>query len=130
MTRIGMTKVFFFGSHSDGDDAAFKLLSEISGRVQGEFVKCESPMELEIPRDGNLAVVDVVKGIEDVTLFTDIDKFRKVKSVSAHDLDLGTYLKVLVETGEVKSLKIIGIPHGSDVSEVKGNFLGMLSSQV
>lgn len=64
-------------------------------------------------------ILDVVKGLKQVRVFDDVDKFKAVKSVSAHDLDLGFHLKLLKEMGELKDIRIIGLPQNARLEEMK-----------
>lgn len=108
--------ILFFGSEVSGDDTAFKVMELLKGKVKANLVKCESIHDM--PDEGEVITVDVVKGIKNVQLFTDIDDFSRVKSVSAHDLDLGTHLKIMKEMDWPLKVKIIGIPFGMKPQEV------------
>ena len=82
---------------------AFEVFDELSGRIAGvEMKKCETPMEvLDYSGRENVYILDAALGLERVTLFRSLDDFRKLKSATVHDLDLGTFLQVLSETGEL-----------------------------
>ncbi|MFC1648838.1 hypothetical protein ACFL1B_05250 [Nanoarchaeota archaeon] len=55
--------------------------------------------------------MDVVQGIDEVKLFDDIETFEQHKPSSLHDFDLGFFLKLLKEAGQVKGkVTIIGVP--------------------
>jgi hypothetical protein len=111
-----MTKaILFFGSAVAGDDTAFKVMKLLKGKVKAKLARCESVHDM--PDEGEVTVVDVVKGIDKVTLFTDIDDFSQARSVSAHDLDLGTHLKIMREMGWPLKVRIIGIPYGMKPEE-------------
>ncbi len=106
-----MTKtIIFFGSEVSGDDTAFKVMELLKGKVKAKLVKCESVHDM--PDEGEVTIVDVVEGIKNVQLFTDIDDFSRVKSVSVHDLDLCTHLKIMKEMDWPLKVNIIGVPSG------------------
>lgn len=107
-----MKKVLFFGSGFSDDDAAFRVMDILKGKMKGkaELVRCESVHD--IPEEGEVVIVDVVKGLQKVSLFADIEAFSHFRGVSAHDLDLSTHLKVMKEMGWPLKVKIIGIPYG------------------
>ncbi|MCD6495903.1 MAG: hypothetical protein J7K54_01395 [Candidatus Aenigmarchaeota archaeon] len=107
-------KVLFFGSAVSGDDTAFRVMDILREKIRGkaELLKCESIYD--IPEEGEVTIVDVVKGLEKVSLFEDIESFRHFRSVSAHDLDLGTHLQIMKEMGWPLRVRIIGIPYGME----------------
>jgi hypothetical protein len=109
--------VLCFGSFgAEGDDIAFKICERLEGKMSGViFKKCISPMDiLDFAEKGNLFILDAVRGLDNVMVFESTDEFRKVKSLTAHDLDLGTVMKVLKGAGKIRDIKIIGIPASSD----------------
>ena len=58
-----------------------------------------------------------------------IDEFRQKKSLTAHDNDLGLMLNVLVEMKMFPQAKIIGIPIGSNPSDVVPEVQRLLSDK-
>ena len=72
-------------------------------------------------------ILDVVKNLKDVKLFTDVDKFKSTCTVTAHDFDLSTFLKILKETGQLKEVRIIGIPQIGNVEEIKTKVISLLN---
>jgi hypothetical protein len=118
--------VLCFGSESVDkgvcDDKAFLVCKELDGRVEGvRFVRCDSPMEVldyaDSAHEDCLYILDVVRGLKKVSLFEDIDSFRKTKSVTAHDHDLGLVLEMLAQMKKLPPVTIIGIPTGSNPTE-------------
>jgi Ni,Fe-hydrogenase maturation factor len=63
-------------------------------------------------------------------LITDLDKLRTNKSISAHDLDLGFYLKLYKEMKKINHVKIIGIPQQGDKEELKEQVTKLLKDNV
>ncbi len=124
MTR----NVLFFGSDYSEDDTAFGVMDILrKKKLRGfEMVKCESVHD--IPEEGEVTIVDVVKGIDKVSLFTDIEAFSHFRSVSAHDIDLGTHLRIMREMGWPLSVRIIGIPFGMKPEEAAPGVEEFISS--
>ncbi len=122
--------VLCFGSHMKGDDSPFKLCRSLKdAKNDFNFVKCESPIDLMAYADQDeLLIMDTVKGIDKVRLFHDVDDFLNVQSVSVHDMDLGTFLKVLDGMGQLKKVSIIGVPFGSKRSDTLSEIGSILSS--
>ena len=106
-------KVFVFGNEFLEDDKKAKEIAS-SLEVPGvEFVKCQYAEELldEFLAGNDLVILDVVKGIKEVTVFDDISVFEQHKPSSLHDFDLGFFLKLLKEAGQLKGkVRIIGVP--------------------
>jgi hypothetical protein len=114
---LPLKTVLCFGSEGmEGDDLAFAVCRELVGYSEDvSFVKCDSPMDILGYAGGRgLYILDTVKGIEKVSLFSSVDRFRRAKSVTVHDQDLGMMLKILIEMKMLPDVRIIGIPAGSN----------------
>ena len=79
--------VLCFGSSTKGDSTPFsfcRCFSRQSGFGKDfRFVKCDSPIDIMAYIDeGETIIMDTVKGIESVTLFSKLDDFLNVQSVS------------------------------------------------
>ncbi len=116
-------KIFVFGSEIvEKDKLAFKIADAIIAMRDAEgaknniqFIKCTDPEEmLELPKaelEGqDVAVLDAAKGIKDVQPLL-IDDFQPKGIFTIHDFNLGLYLKLLQTTGEVRNIRIVGIPY-------------------
>ncbi|MBN1896256.1 MAG: hypothetical protein JW789_00825 [Candidatus Aenigmarchaeota archaeon] len=125
-----MKKVIFFGSEVSGDETAFRVMELLKPKMKGkaELLRCESVYD--IPEEGEVVIVDVVKGIEKVSVFMDIEAFSYFRSMSAHDLDLGTHLKIMKEMGWPLKVRIIGIPFGSKAEDVADDVRKELEDQL
>ncbi len=55
-------------------------------------------------------IVDTVKGLEKVKVFTDLAAFASAPRVSMHDLDLLAQLQLLQKLGKLKRLTLVGVP--------------------
>jgi len=97
------------------DNLAIKLAKSL--KIPG--FKFHIVNEDEVNNFEKPVILDVVKGLKEIKVFDDVDKFRTVKSVSAHDLDLGFHLKLLKEMGELKDVRIIGLPQNARLEDMK-----------
>ncbi len=118
-----MNKILVFGNpYLKGDNLAIRVAKKLKIK-DFELVKCSNPDDL-LNHDLNTSIIlDVAKGIEQVTLFDDIDSLEFSVIFSLHDFDLSYFLKLLKETGKLEKVNIIGIPQMYDeesaVAEVK-----------
>jgi Ni,Fe-hydrogenase maturation factor len=91
---------------------------------QVEF--CSHPAELLNHDLSKAVILDVAKGIDNVTHFDDVDSLEFSVIFSLHDFDLSYFLKLLKETGKLKKIDILGVPAGYDadkaVREIKFSF--------
>ncbi|MCX6707783.1 MAG: hypothetical protein NT001_06655 [Candidatus Woesearchaeota archaeon] len=126
MNATNATKVYCFGNPDRIDDrVALEIADEL--RIDGiEFVKCTSPDPLLLNHHEELTIIDAVKGLKKIQVIRDIDRLNDTKTLTMHDFDLGTILKLLKETGQLKNVKIIGIPCNMNKEEVKKKIIGFL----
>ncbi|MCA9459682.1 MAG: hypothetical protein KC550_03995 [Nanoarchaeota archaeon] len=79
----------------------------------------ESPNEI-LNSNENLIILDVVKGLKKIKIINKIDDLILANSLTCHDLDLAFYLKLMKETGQIKTVTIIGLPYGNNnLNELK-----------
>jgi len=118
-----MNKILVFGNpYLKEDNLAVKIGKKLEGKGF-EVVNCSSP-DCLLQHDMEKSIIlDVAKGIDQITFFDDIDSLEFSVIFSLHDFDLSFFLKLLKETGKLKKARIIGIPQGYDekkaVEEVK-----------
>jgi Ni,Fe-hydrogenase maturation factor len=112
-----MKKILVFGNPYLKDDSlAVKVGKKL--KLKGfEVVYCSKPDDLLNHNLNNSIILDVAKGIEQVTLFDDIDSFEFSSIFSLHDFDPGYFLKLLKEAGKLEKVNIIGIPVNYDEEE-------------
>ncbi|MFH0817622.1 MAG: hypothetical protein V1909_03225 [Candidatus Micrarchaeota archaeon] len=116
-----MLKVLCFGNPNFKNDAlALEVGSKIrkrkTGKIPGiEIIECglDGDALFEIG-DANFVVLDVVRGIEKVK-FVDTCELEISNTVTAHDIDVSFYLKLLAKEG--KKIRIIGIPEGMEAGK-------------
>lgn len=118
-----MNKILVFGNPYLEDDNLAVSVGKRLGLKDFKVLECSKPDEL-LNHDINKSIIlDVVKGIDKVTFFDDIDSLEFSVIFSLHDFDLGYFLKLLKETGKLEKANIIGIPQGYDekraIDEVK-----------
>ncbi len=105
-------KILISGNHLvDEDNLALKILPELK-RIFPEIVFREfDPNENLEDLEGNITILDVAKGINDVKLIKDLDKIEASETYSLHDFDLGFNLKLLKKIGRLDKIRIIAIPY-------------------
>jgi len=67
----------------------------------------------------DVIILDVVKDLKEIKVFNNLDNFKLVKSVTSHDLDLAFHLKLLKEMGQLKNVRIIGLPQNANLEEIR-----------
>ena len=109
-------KILVFGNQLlKQDSLPIKLLPKLRQLYPKiEFKEIDPTEDLE-NQGKHLTILDTVKGINKVTIITDIKKLHTNKLYSMHDFDLALNLKLLKKLNIIESVKIIGIP--MDMSE-------------
>lgn len=74
------------------------------------FIHIDPTEELVVDHTKQLIFIDTVINVDQVTIFHDLEAFISSPRVSVHDFDLPLSLGLLLKTGKVKKLTIIGIP--------------------
>ena len=100
------------------DNAAIKLAEKLKSKIEGiEFVFVKPNEDLPFVNEKNVVLMDVVRGIEEVTLLDEnnLNNLKVDKGVSVHDWDLGFQLKYLKKLGKLKKVTIIGLPMGKEI---------------
>lgn len=105
-----MRKIYVFGNPDIRNDSLpKKLLPQLAEKFpEIKFVDAD-PQDLDFSED-DLVIIDTVLGIEEVTVFDNLENFEKKSRISLHDHDLGMELFLQKKMGKIKNLKIIGIP--------------------
>lgn len=101
------SRIFVFGNEFlEEDSFAHDVAVHLSGV---RIVPCRSPDDL-LDAEGKITILDVVKGIHEPLLVTDIAQLKTRNIMSLHDFDVGFFLTLMREMGEEKEVAIIGIP--------------------
>lgn len=105
-----MTSVYVFGNPDLAADALpVKILPRLAAMLPDvNFLVVDPNEEWDVPAD--LIVVDTVVGITAVTVFADLSAFARTPRVTLHDFDALTNLRLLQKLGQLKAIKIIGVP--------------------
>lgn len=112
-------KIFCFGNEYIEHDEIAKELGKNINNPNFEFIMAESPNEI-LNSNENLIILDVVKGLKKIKIINKIDDLILANSLTCHDLDLAFYLKLMKETGQIKTVTIIGLPYGNNnLNELK-----------
>lgn len=128
-----MRRLFLcFGSRSEGDALAWEICDLLGGKIKGtDFVKCANPFEIadriKSREDRSVVIIDAVKCLKKAKVFSGAAAFAKTKSVTTHDLDLCTVLK-LMEAVEKRKFRIIGVPFGTEKGKVSKEVKKIISS--
>jgi hypothetical protein len=105
-------QLFIFGNLNIAMDALpIKLIPALKKKFPLHTFTVLDPNE-EWNVQKNMYIIDTVVGIDEVTLFTDLDVFLDGPKVTCHDYDAYTNLKFLKKLGKIDSTTIIGIPSG------------------
>jgi len=120
-----MKKIFCFGNEFVKQDSLAKeVVDEL--KIQGvEFVKCSSVDGL-LNEKGDLVILDVVKGINEVITFNDLNRLKNKKICSLHDFDVAFFLKLMKELKQINKIIIIGIPQQGDKEKIKSQLRDLL----
>ncbi len=73
------------------------------------FIHQDPTENLAIP-DHNWIIIDVAQGIDAITVFHTLERFTGSKSLTAHDYDLYTDLKLMQKTRTLPDFTIIAVP--------------------
>ncbi|MFH1470565.1 MAG: hypothetical protein ABIF01_02350 [Candidatus Micrarchaeota archaeon] len=126
-----MMKLLCFGnSHNEKDRLALEVGKIIKKRkLRGlEVIECGLDFgeidKLSASELDSVVVLDVVKGLERVR-FVDVEELKTSRTITAHDIDVAFYLKLLAKEG--KAIKVVGIPGGMEASEAVGEVGELLS---
>ena len=126
-----MKTVLCFGNpYLKGDSLASELAHEL--QVPGyQFIRCQFADDIFNYKDlEEIYILDVVEGIDNVQLITDIDKIKRHKSLTMHDLDLGFFLKLMKAIGKLEKIKRIGLPTKTNLQTLKNQVEELLSKDL
>ncbi|OGG07358.1 hypothetical protein A2872_03475 [Candidatus Gottesmanbacteria bacterium RIFCSPHIGHO2_01_FULL_42_12] len=99
--------VYVFGNADVKNDAgAIKVAKKLPG-FNFRFIKPNEDIDFESKTP---IILDVVEGINKITVFNNIDDIAVLKSSTVHDFDLGFQLKYLKKLGKIEGVTIVGIP--------------------
>lgn len=91
------------------DSLPLRILPKLKKRFPKISFKIKDPNE-EWDASKELTIIDTVKGIKEVQVFSNLDSFIPSPTVTLHNFDAFTQLKLLEKLGKLSKIKIIGIP--------------------
>jgi Ni,Fe-hydrogenase maturation factor len=124
-----MLTVLCFGNpYVDEDNLAIEIAQELK-IDHVEFKILQNPDDILNYKDHDkLYLMDVFRNLDDLIVVNDIDKLAENKIFSLHDFDLGFFLKLMKETGELKEVIIIGLPNDGNKFELKQKIKDLMES--
>lgn len=123
-----MKTILVFGNEFVKEDSLAKeIASELEndakhrkGLADIRFVHCNAPEDVLTYSDDEIFILDVAKGIDKVTLISDLDQLKSRKLYTAHDFDLSFFLKLMQKQKMLKKkVRIIAVPMGARISHLK-----------
>jgi len=107
-----MKTVLVFGNEDlEIDNGAIKIMDELKKKLPDHIIfPLSRPEQLMDFIGRDFIILDVAKGIKEPCLITDIDSIKYGKKITAHDMDLGAFLKTLKSLGEIDKVNIVAIP--------------------
>ncbi len=102
--------IFIFGNPDLAiDSLPLRLLPKLRRQFpKVDFKTLDPNEEWYLPND--LIIIDTVVGLKKPRLFTALNQFEQVPSVSLHDFDALTNLRYLQKLGKLKKVTILGLP--------------------
>lgn len=113
-----MKTVLCFGNeYVDSDSLPKQIADEL--KIKGvTFLKCNNLNDV-LEKTGEVFILDVAKGIDDIKVFDDLSKINAKNITSLHDFDLGYFLTLMKTIGKIEKIRIIAIPIGYDKEKAK-----------
>lgn len=110
--------IYIFGNPDlEMDSLPIRLIPRLKQLYpETDFVLKDPNEEWDTPEE--MTIIDTAVGVDDVTVFDDLESFASVPRLSMHDYDALTNLRYMKKLGKLKKVKIIGIPPEIDVEEV------------
>ena len=106
------SKIYCFGNkYLVEDKIALTLAQRIKNYKGYDFLVSEEPWAILNER-GVIFIMDVIKGLKKVSFLESSACLKLSSSCTCHDLDLSFFLKLLSKIGNLKGVKIIGLPWG------------------
>jgi len=102
--------IYIFGNPDlEMDSLPVKLIPELEKLYpQFTFILKDPNEEWDIPEE--MIIIDTAVGLDNVTVFDDLESFTNTPNLSMHDFDALANLRYLKKLGRLKKIKIIGIP--------------------
>jgi hypothetical protein len=111
-----MNQLFVFGSEDFAfDNGAVKLIGWLAKQLPNwQITRMLRPEQLMQHIGEDFVILDVAEGIDKPFLITDLDNLTYESRVTAHDLDLAAFLKIMRELGQIHNVDIIAVPNNKE----------------
>ena len=111
-------RVYIFGNPDLPEDSLpLQLLPTLRKNFPDIKFEALDPNEEWDPPE-ELTVIDTVVGINEVTVYDNLETFSNTPRVTMHDFDALTNLRYLQKLGKIKKVKIIGVPASGDLAKI------------
>lgn len=122
-------RVLCFG-HPDleADNLALRLAGRL--RIPGFTFEIARSPETLLDETDAFIILDVAQGLSEPRFVHDLSKIRAPKMVSLHDFDLGYFLKLHEQLGDLPKFRILAIPQRGDLEEIRGKVEALLLKSV
>jgi Ni,Fe-hydrogenase maturation factor len=114
-------KVYVFGNALlEEDNLAIRIAKELE--IEGVEFEIVQDINDIIMMEQNLedfVMMDVVKGLKEVKVMTDISKIQADNIYSLHDFDLGYFLRLKHALGHISHIRLIGLPMKGNADKLK-----------
>lgn len=123
-----ITKIFVFGNPDIAADATpvqlLPFLREQFPKIEFLFLDPNEEWEIHDP----LIIIDTVMGIQGIHIFHGLDEFAKTPSLSVHDFDALSQLRLLKKLGKLGQVVIIGVAPLLNLKEAEAAVANTLSA--
>ena len=112
-----MNLLVFGNEDNEVDNLAFLVAQKLTPVFGINLVFIKPNGDLPIDDTKIVFILDIVLGLDEVTLITekDLAKFTLSPRNSAHDYDLGFQLKYLTKIDKLEKIYIIGLPENKNI---------------
>lgn len=105
-----MKTILCFGNEFLKKDSLAKEIADELKIKNVKFIKCDDLNNIFDYKDKDMYLLDVAEGIDNIKIFNDISKLKTKNITSLHDFDLGYFLRLMKEVGQITRINIIAIP--------------------
>jgi len=123
-------RFFVFGNPDlEVDSLPIQLIPELQKEFPDiTFEVLDPNEEWDVPRHMN--IIDTVVGINEVTVFDDLNTFIQTPKMTCHDFDAYTNLQFLKKLGKIESVYIIGVPSDVATDSIKSSLVHVIKMRV
>lgn len=127
---VAIKSILVFGSEDIPCDKGAVAIGGAVGRSlpEVEVRRLSRPEQVMDYIGKDFIILDVARGVDAPTLITDLDCIDYGSKVTAHDMDLASFLKTLKELGELDEVRVVAIPgnEGVEPESYLGEVLSIL----